>query len=100
MGCHAGQATTVTFLISRRAECASSRRCQRVSAAKLQQSDYLLALHCREAGDEIINRLSGLEMIEQTCTGTLVPQNTGAPACTSGSVEMIVESRMSLIKRT
>jgi hypothetical protein len=52
--------------ISRRAECASSSRGQRVRAAKLQHSDHLLTLHGRKTGDEIINRLPGLEMIEQT----------------------------------
>ncbi|MGB9368589.1 MAG: hypothetical protein WCE79_21520, partial [Xanthobacteraceae bacterium] len=48
------------------------------------ENNDLLALHGRQAFQEIVNGLTGFEIVKQVCTGTRVPANTGVPPMISG----------------
>jgi hypothetical protein len=49
----------------------------------LQEGDDMLSRYRRELLGKIIDRFARLQVIEQGCTGTLVPWNTALPPITS-----------------
>src|SRR5438876_10756159 len=52
-----------------------------------QESDHLLALYAGESLEELLDRITRLQMIEQLFTGTRVPVKTGSPPRISGSCD-------------
>src|SRR5207249_7619070 len=60
---------------------------ERMFSRFFQESDHLLASYARESLKELLDRITRLQMIEQTLDRTRVPVKTGSPPRVSGSCD-------------